>query len=60
METHSRAKVKHFLTMRDARDDARVHSPATRDVARTLDGRAKYARSVDIECEMHVQHHAQW
>jgi len=24
METHSRAKVKHFLTMRGARGDARV------------------------------------
>jgi len=58
METHSRAKVKHFLPMRDARDDARDVSRATRDAcARSHDG-AKYARCVDIRREMRVEHHA--
>jgi hypothetical protein len=58
METHSRAKVKHFLPMRDARDDARVVSRATRDACAQSNDGAKYARCVDIECEMRVEHHA--
>ena len=58
METHSRAKVKHFLTMRDAREHARVVHVRRARARHTLDDGAKYARSVDIECEMRVQHHA--
>ena len=58
METHSRAMGMHFLPMRDARGDARVLSRATRDAcAQSHDG-TKYARCVDIECEMRVEHHA--
>ena len=58
METHSRAKVKHFLPMRDARDDACVVSRATRDACMQSENVAKYARCVDIEREMRVEHHA--
>jgi len=58
METHSRAKVKHFLPMRDARAVARARVCDARRCARALDNGAKYARCVDIEREMRVQHHA--
>jgi len=33
-------------------------SRATRDARAALDDCVKYARSVDIECQMRVQHHA--
>jgi hypothetical protein len=58
METHSRAKVKHFLPKRGARVDARVVSRATCDARAHSNGGAKYARCVDIGREMRVEHHA--
>jgi hypothetical protein len=58
METHSRAKVKHFLGRAAPRRRASRHALRVMRAHATAGTPAKYARCVDITCEMRVSHHA--